>query len=363
MFKNRLLTLTHCLQSQMNRLLIILFLGISITGCKQDSSLEYSDDKNAIQAYSLIDPLEAMRLLEGDQQTYIPVQVSKPEVFDKGHIPNAIQIWRPDYTSNNKTPVSGLIPSRKKLELLIRSFGFEEGDTLIIYDAKANVDAMRFAWTLSLYGFDDYKLVNGGLQHWKENGLMTTSTVSPIAKSSNFSLGMDFKDDMIADFEEVRNALQDTNTVLLDTREFYEYAGQPFFKKNKLYDHKSGAYARGSIPNAIHHNWSEMADLNGDHRIKSEKTLRYDLNRKGITPDKKIILYCQSGSRTTHSYYVLKHILGYKDVKNYDGSWIEWSYNHTLDENVPIYQHLDDAEFIAYKDSLMTIKEKALKLQ
>lgn len=295
---------------------------------------------------------EANDLIKNSSEKYIPKQISKQAKFEEGHLPNAIQIWRTDYTSDVKSPVAGLIPSREKLQLLIQSFGFEKGDTLLLYDTKANVDACRFAWTLSLYGFEDYKIMNGGLEYWKQQGFETYTTKQQTPKSSDFQLSDIFKQEMIADKDDVLNAIEDPETLLIDTRETYEYMGQPFVKQGKLFDFKAGAYCRGSIPTAIHHNWSMMADLEGDHRIKSEKDLRHDLIEKGIASNKKIVLYCQSGSRTSHSYYVLKHVLGYDSVKNYDGSWIEWTYLHTQDENIPVYKALNDKEFDNYKNSL-----------
>ena len=125
-----------------------------------------------------------------------------------------------------------------------------------------------------------------------------------------------------------------------------------YLNNGQVLAYKKGAFNRGSIPSSIHLNWSALADLNGDHRIKAEKDLKFDLERKGITPDKKIILYCHSGSRTSHTFYVLKHVLGFPNVKNYDGSWIEWSYKHSLDQSIPLQQLCAEKDFIRKKDSL-----------
>jgi len=331
---------------------IFLFIVLWFSSCQKNSKEVFSDDKNDIVSYNLISPKEANGLIKNNPEKYIPIQVSKQTKFDVGHLPNAIQIWRPDYTSDITSPVGGLIPSREKLQLLIQSFGFEQGDTLILYDTKANVDACRFAWTLSLYGFEDYKIMNGGLEFWKQEGFGTSTKIQEIADASDFQLPNMFKQEMIADKDDVMNAIEDLETLLIDTRETYEFMGRPFVKQGKVLDYKAGAYCRGSIPTAIHHNWSMMADLEGDHRIKSEKDLRHDLNEKGITPDKKFVLYCQSGSRTSHSYYVLKHVLGYENVKNYDGSWIEWTYLHSQDDNIPVHKALNDKEFDNYKNTL-----------
>ena len=312
-----------------------------------------STNKDDINAYNLIAPNQAKSFLQSAPERYLPVQVSPQKIFDKGHIPNAQQIWRSGYTRKDSlNGIGGLIPDRRQLEDLIQSLGFNKGDTLLLYDAKANVDACRLAWTLSLYGFEAYKLINGGLEYWKQIGYQLTKKPSAQKLKSDFTLSNLFRNDMMIGKAEMLSAIDDTTSIIVDTREPYEYYGHPFIRKGKLYDYKDGAFDRGSIPNAIHSNWSLLADLNGDHRIKSEHDLRFDLNSKGITPDKNILLYCQSGSRTSYSYYVLKHVLGYPNVKNYDGSWIEWTYYNKLDGSTPIHHHLDDEEFLLYKNSL-----------
>ena len=169
-----------------------------------------------------------------------------------------------------------------------------------------------------------------------------------------FLFGVFFNQSSIATFDEVMAAIKDTNTILIDTREPYEYSGSPFINKGVVLPCKKGAFNRGSIPTAIHLNWSILADLNGDHRIKCEKDLKYDLKNKGIDSKKNIILYCHSGSRTSHTYYVLKHVLGYQHVKNYDGSWIEWSYRNSKDNTIPIQQICQENQFNTIKDSLTT---------
>lgn len=334
--------------------LLIWILSLFLISCNigdKDFS-KYSDDKNDIKAYNLISALEAHQLLAKDDHVYIPIQVSKAEAFEKGHIPNALNIWRPDYGSDIKDPYGGLIPEREKLQDLLRKFGYENGNELLLYDPKGNVDALRFAWVLNLYGFDNFKIINGGLNSWRKNDLPISTEKPAWPETSSYVLSDTFNEDMIARAEDILASIIDPNILLIDTREDYEYLGLPFIKSGKVNAYKSGAFDRGSIPGAIHLNWSDLADLNNDHRIKSEKNLRFNLAQKGVSGDKEIILYCHSGSRTSHTYYVLKNVLGYKNVKNYDGSWIEWSYLNTTDPKYVINQLSSDIEFQAAQDSL-----------
>ena len=92
---------------------------------------------------------------------------------------------------------------------------------------------------------------------------------------------------------------------------------------------------RGCIPSSVHLNWSDMADLEADHRVKCHKDLEHDLRQKEIDRDKEIIVYCHSGSRSSHTYFVLKKVLKFQNVKNYDGSWIEWSHLANTDDAYP----------------------------
>lgn len=324
-----------------------------LSSCSTDvSPVLYSNDKSDIVADNLINPDAAHLLMQQSPDKFIPIQVSKEKPYLVEHIPGSQNIWRPDYGAEKNEPYGGLIPSRGKLQNLLQELGYDKGKTLLLYDLKANVDALRFAWVLELYGFEDYRIISGGLKYWKLSDLPVNSDLPTNPAKTDFILNEYFDRDIIASFEDVQQAILDTNTILIDTREQYEYLGRPFKYQDTILPYKLGAFNRGSIPSSIHLNWSNFADLKGDHRIKAENDLRHDLNKRGITPDNNIILYCQSGSRTCHTYYVLKNILGYENVKNYDGSWMEWSYMSTINEEVPIQQLANEEEFSKYLDSL-----------
>ncbi len=315
----------------------LLFILLTLTACQSSIEVEeYSSNKADIQAYNLIEPIELEQLLEERESDYILVQVSTKKKFEKQHLEGALNVWRPDYGSKVKEPYGGLMGNHEEIQSLLQNLGYQKGKTLLLYDLKANVDACRLAWVLSYYGFENYKIINGGFTACVAEGMREVSGKSEEAVKTNFQLKPLTHRTMSADFEEVRSSILDTNTLLIDTREDYEFLGQPFVKDGQVYSFKKGAFSRGSIPGAIHLNWSTLADLSGDHRIKAEKNLRHDLKEKGVDPEKNIILYCQSGSRTSHTYYVLKHVLDYPNVKNYDGSWIEWSYKNNVDSLVPI---------------------------
>lgn len=339
----------------MRELLLILICCHLLTMCKSDEAVpDYSGDKDQITATNLLSPKEAYSKINNAISAPIIIQVSKKAAYEEKHLPAALNIWRPDYAADEKKPISGLAPSRHKLEGLLQKLGYEKGKTLFLYDSKANVDALRFAWVLQLYGFTDFKVINGGLINWMKEGLPTTNKKTESPQRTNYMLPSLLNEKIIATMAEVKASIKNNEVLLVDTREPYEYKAEPYIHNGKILSHKAGAAVRGSIPGAVHLNWSTLADLNGDHRIKSEKDLRHDLEAKGITPDKEIILYCHSGSRTSHTFYVLKDILGYKNVKNYDGSWIEWSHAYNQDTTLPINQLSTHAQYNYLKDSLTT---------
>jgi thiosulfate/3-mercaptopyruvate sulfurtransferase len=143
----------------------------------------------------------------------------------------------------------------------------------------------------------------------------------------------------------------DTPTIIVDSREDYEFLGTPHLSKGQITRYKAGAFTRGAIPGARHLNWSESVDLHADHTFKSLADLNHNFRKQGIVPHKNIIVYCQSGVRSAHTTFVLKHLLGYPNVKNYDGSWIEWSYVHASGKVGTIEHHTsqEEAEIIYRK--------------
>jgi len=276
------------------------------------------------------------------------------------HIPDAINLWRPDFRSKSESKVKGMRCSKEELENLFSKIGVDSSSQLIIYDTKGSVDAFRFTWVLDYYEYRNHKVLNGGLVTWKKHGYPTNSdTSTKEIIPTDFRLEAQKEADILASAEEVLHAIDDGNTIIVDTREEYEYLGQPFISSDKIHMYKKGAFAAGAIPTAIHFNWSNLSDLSDDQRIKCKKDLLHDLSNNGITPDKNIIVYCQSGSRSSHTAFVLRNILNYPSVRNYDGSWIEWTYLNQTDNKFGIEQHTSAEEIdeILSKIELKTKKE------
>jgi len=316
-----------------------------------------SVSKDDITCERLTTPEGLYGWMNQESRTLLILQVSPFEVYEGEHIEQAHQIWRPDYAADEGV-VGGMMASQEKVEQLLGKFGMTADTHLVLYDAKGNVDAARFAWILKYYGFTNFCLLNGGLTYWKAQGFKTTSELPNRPTPKRYVLESPIDASILARKDDVMTALSDTNTILVDTREGYEYLGQPFISKGKVHHHKKGALRSGSIPGAIHFNWSRLADLHGDHRIKAERDLRFDLEAKGIASDKQIILYCQSGSRTSHMHFVLTEVLKYPWVRNYDGSWMEWSYWNQRDSTYPI-QQLTSLDSVEMQVALLSKKLEA----
>lgn len=313
---------------------------------------------DSIQAKGLISIKEAKLILEQNPKTIL-FEVSSKAKYASGHLENATSVWRPDYETKANLLYGGMCAVKGEMEYFLSNKGVLPIDNIIIYDTKGGCDALRLAWILKSYGHEKVQIVNGGKTAWEKANFCLTQDVPIIVKKTNYKFNKQPKETDVVNLEEMKRAITDSNIVILDVREPEEYLGQPYIAKGKLNTWKKGAFTYGCIPSAVHLNWSEAVQLDGDHRFKCLKDLKYNFLKAGVTPDKEILVYCQSGVRSAHTVYVLKEILNYPNVKNYDGSWIEWSYNYTAKQNVPIQRHTNEVEYKAlFADLKGTIENK-----
>jgi thiosulfate/3-mercaptopyruvate sulfurtransferase len=293
----------------------VIILLIVLAGCKSDNVTYLSEynDTYLIEA----DELKTV----ADQSNFKIIDFRKKEIYDKEHIAGALNIWRTDIEDSTYN-YKGVMASKQQIEKLFSRLGIENEDTLVIYDDNGLCDATRLWWVLQNYDFRNVKLLHGGIQEWKKNNGEVSSEY-PITKTTVFRLNENPSFKYYVSKEQVLEVLnnRDNNTVLLDTRTFDEFSG----KKQKL-----GATKGGRIPNSIHIDWAEAINYNGDMRIKSIEDLERLYGQLNIDKDDPIIVYCHSGVRSAHTTFVLTQLLGYKNVKNYDGSWTEWSYYNEL---------------------------------
>ena len=341
------------------KVLLSLFLVNIFISCKNTTpnlSTE-SFSKNLIT-------VDAVKSLMDKKASVIIFEISKSAKYEQGHLANAFNIWRPDYENNEDYDYTGMRATKVQLEQLLSVYGVMPSSKIILYDTKGGSDALRVWWLLTHYGHLDVVIMDGGKKAWEKANYPLVKEVPSRVPTAQYLFGTNQTSPKMISLNDVQAALQDRNTIILDTREPEEYKGQPYISKGKLYKHKKGAFTHGCIPGAVHLNWSDAVKLSDDHRLKSIKDLKYNFERAGITPDKKIIAYCQSGVRSAHTAFVLKEILGYPNVYNYDGSWIEWSYHYENGAQVAIEQHTSPEEVNRiYEDLGKTLNRKEQLIQ
>ncbi len=244
------------------------------------------------------------------------IDFRKPEEYQQDHIIEAINIWRPEIRSTSY-PYSGMMASREEVELLFRRKGINNNDLLIVYDDKGLCDAARLWWILQVYGYHNIRMLNGSYSTWKATHDVSSEILA--TKTSDFSFQEKPSYALHISKEEVKKALN--KKLILDTRTEDEFSGKR---------QKKGAYKAGHIPSAFQMDWAHAINYHGDKRFKSIEELREIYKEVLSHQEDTVITYCQSGTRSAHTTFVLTQLLGMKNVKNYDGSWIEWSYFNDL---------------------------------
>lgn len=291
-------------------LLLVVFVSLS---CKKATI----NNDDSTQLNYLINANELVSVI--NQKNIKIIDFREKEVYDKEHITDAIHLWRTDI-EDTSYPYNGMMPSAKQLETLFGSLGISNEDTLIVYDDNDLCEAARLWWILQNYDFKNIKMLQGGIEAWKAVNGKVTHEVSEKA-TTEFTLSKNPSMKYVVSKEEVFNALS-KNVVLVDTRSFDEFSGK---------QQKKGASKAGRIPNSIHIDWAEAINFHGNQELKSIETLaEFYAKKLKLSKNDSIILYCHSGVRSAHTTFVLTQLLGYKNVKNYDGSWIEWSYFNDL---------------------------------
>jgi thiosulfate/3-mercaptopyruvate sulfurtransferase len=246
----------------------------------------------------------AARLVEVDVDT---------AAYDQGHVPGAIGWnWTTELCD---TLVRDIIPADKFESLMSRS-GIGNDTTVVLYGDNNNWFAAWALWQMKIYGHRDVRIMNGGRKKWLAEGRpLDTQKPSPTpatykAHPPDLSIR--------AFLPEVQDAVKKHSAALVDVRSPQEFTGEILAPPGLPETCQRG----GHIPGAKSIPWGKAC--NEDGTFKSNAELEQLYGAAGVTPDRPVIAYCRIGERSSHTWFVLKHLLGYKDVKNYDGSWTEW---------------------------------------
>jgi thiosulfate/3-mercaptopyruvate sulfurtransferase len=236
--------------------------------------------------------------------------------YQLGHIPNAVLFdWKEDIND----PTSRNILSRDSCEKLLRRAGVNNDSILVLYGDFNNWFAAFAFWVFKYYGSNDVRLMNGGRKKWLEEDRPLTKDIPHNLPEGNFKASS--PDETIRVFlDDVKNALdQKPKVKMVDVRSPKEFTGEILAPPEYPTEH---AQRGGHIPGAENIPWAQAVSEDGTFKLREELEEMY--KDKGIIPDKGIITYCRIGERSSHTWFVLKYLLGYPNVKNYDGSWTEW---------------------------------------
>jgi thiosulfate/3-mercaptopyruvate sulfurtransferase len=233
--------------------------------------------------------------------------------YDAGHIPGAVKInWKTEL----QDPVIRDFVDKGAFEKLLSDKGISNDDTVVLYGGNNNWFAAYAYWYFKLYGHENVKLLDGGRKKWELDGRpLTTDEVKRPATS--YTAKQDQDTTIRAFRQEVVDAIGNKN--LVDVRSPDEFAGKILAPAHLP---QEVAQRPGHIPSALNVPWSKAA--NEDGTFKSDDELRELYQAAGLDPSKPTIAYCRIGERSSHTWFVLHELLGYSDVKNYDGSWTEY---------------------------------------
>jgi thiosulfate/3-mercaptopyruvate sulfurtransferase len=233
--------------------------------------------------------------------------------YDAGHIPGAVKInWKTEL----QDPVIRDFVDKGAFEKLLSDKGISNDDTVVLYGGNNNWFAAYAYWYFKLYGHENVKLLDGGRKKWELDGRpLTTDEVRRPATS--YTAKQDQDTTIRAFRQEVVDAIGNKN--LVDVRSPDEFAGKILAPAHLP---QEVAQRPGHIPSALNVPWSKAA--NEDGTFKSDDELRELYKAAGLEESKPTIAYCRIGERSSHTWFVLHELLGYSDVKNYDGSWTEY---------------------------------------
>jgi thiosulfate/3-mercaptopyruvate sulfurtransferase len=233
-----------------------------------------------------------------------------------GHVPGAVLFdWRQDIND----PITRNVLGKQECQNLLQNAGINDDTTLVLYGDFNNWFAAFAFWVFKYYGYKDLRLMNGGRKKWLLEDRPLTKDIPQQYPKGNFKAsGPDNNIRVFLNY--VKQSLDTKDRKLVDVRSPKEFTGEILAPPEYPTEH---AQRGGHIPGAANIPWGQAVN-DGDGTFKSVDELKKLYEAKDITPDKEIIAYCRIGERSSHTWFVLKYLLGYPNVKNYDGSWTEW---------------------------------------
>jgi len=268
---------------------------------------EYAHPEMLVSTQWVVDHLSdpKVRLVEVDVDT---------TAYEHGHIQGALGWnWQTQLQDNVRRDLI----EKSALEKLLSESGISNDTTVVVYGDNNNWFASYALWQLKYYGHKDVRLMNGGRKKWLEEKRPLTTDVTKVLPTTYHATGPD--ESLRARKEDVFSVLEKKDVGrLVDVRSVDEFTGKIIAPPGMT----ETAQRAGHIPTAANVPWAQAA--NEDGTFKSAEQLKQLYQNKGVTGADGIIAYCRIGERSSHTWFVLKYLLGYDNVKNYDGSWTEW---------------------------------------
>ncbi len=242
------------------------------------------------------------------------VDLGSPSEYRRGHIPNAVNVFvrsLDDIRANQK----GLPLEIPEAERLFSEAGIDETITVVAYDDAGGQFAARLFFVLEFFGHERVRVLNGGITKWIKEGRPLTTAVAQVPGKRFVAKP---KPELIATAPWLVDRLSDSTVTIVDARSEEEFRGKDV-----------RARRGGHIPGAVNIDWVETVTSDDIMTYRSLTDLARLYRERGVTPDKEVVAYCQSGVRSAQTYFTLR-LLGYTKIRNYDGSWQEWGNNPQL---------------------------------
>jgi thiosulfate/3-mercaptopyruvate sulfurtransferase len=250
----------------------------------------------------------------GDGSVVVAEVDENTDLYEEGHIPGAVKLhWKDDL----QDAIERDLVDQAQFEELMGSRGIGNDTTVVLYGDKNNWFAAYAYWYLKIYGHQDVRLLDGGRQKWIDEGRELSTDVPSVSPASYAASPRDesirvYRDTVLGD-------LGADGIMLVDVRSPQEYSGELMAPPG--YE-QEGASRTGHIPGAQSIPWAKAVRDDGTFKGADELSELY--GGQGVTADKEVRAYCRIGERSAHTWFVLRELLGYENVKNYDGSWTEW---------------------------------------
>ncbi len=270
-----------------------------------------------VMAYAFPDKLVSTEWLAGrlnDPGIRIVESNEDMLLYDTGHIPGAVKI---DWTTDLNDQISRDYIKRAGFAKLMRAKGIANDTTVVFYGDKNNWWACYALWVFELFGHTNARILDGGRKKWVDENRPLTRDVPKFAKTTYKAQRRDDKTNRIFRADVLKHVKK--GGVLVDVRSPLEYTGERLHMPDYP---NEGALRGGHIPGAQNIPWAQAVREDGTFKSAEELSALY--GDKGVTSEKDVVAYCRIGERSSHTWFVLKYLLGYPKVRNYDGSWTEW---------------------------------------